>query len=197
MPVTRVRIGRGIAAAAVLVSTLPWGPSALLSAHWGPQGQSQQAAPAPAGPATTEGCTTKVVPAKLNFTMKDLDDKKVKLADFKGKIIVLNFWATWCVPCKTEIPEFVELQKQYEAQGVQFIGVSVDDTPALLRPYVEAQAMNYPVLQGKGHDEVLDAYGPIKSLPMTYVIRRDGTFCKRHAGPVERDVLERELKTLF
>ena len=191
-------MGRGIGAAAVLVSTtLSWSLSAQLSAYGRPHAPSQQVAPAPAEPGTTEACTTKVVPAKLNFTMKDLDDKKVKLAEFKGKIIVLNFWATWCVPCKTEIPEFVELQKQYEAQGVQFIGVSVDDTAAKLKPYAEAQAMNYPVLQGKGHDEVLDAYGPIKSLPVTYVIRRDGTFCKRHAGPVEKDILERELKSLF
>jgi peroxiredoxin len=193
MPVTRVRTGCGIAAAAIFVSAMPW----VLSAHPRVHAPSQQSAPAPAGPPTTEGCTTKVVPAKLNFAMKDLDDKKVSLNEFKGKILVLNFWATWCVPCKTEIPEFVELQKQYEAQGVQFVGISVDDTAAKLKPYVEAQAMNYPVLQGKGHDAVLDAYGPIKSLPVTYVIRRDGTFCKRHAGPVEKDVLERELKSLF
>lgn len=191
MPVTGAEIGRVASAAAVLVTTtLSWS----LSAH-PPSHASQQEAPAP--PSVTEACTTKVVPAKLNFTMKDLDDKKVKLAEFKGKIIVLNFWATWCVPCKTEIPEFVELQKQYEPQGVQFIGISVDDTVAKLKPYVEAQSMNYPVLQGKGHDEVLDAYGPVQSLPVTYVIRRDGTFCRRHAGPVAKDVLERELKSLF
>ena len=187
------RVGRGIAAAAIFFSAMPW----VLSAHPQVQASSQQPAPAPAEPPATEGCTTKVVPAKLNFAMKDLDDKKVSLTEFKGKIIVLNFWATWCVPCKTEIPQFVELQKQYEAQGVQFVGISVDDTAAKLKPYVEAQAMNYPVLQGKGHDAVLDAYGPITSLPVTYVIRRDGTFCKRHAGPVEKDVLERELKSLF
>lgn len=194
MPVTGVRIGRGVAAAALLVSTSLWS----LSAHSDSQTQapSGQTA-APAAPQATEGCTTKVVPAKLNFTMKNLDNRKVKLAAFKGKIIVLNFWATWCIPCKTEIPEFVELQKQYEAEGVQFIGVSVDDPLAKLKPYAEAQAMNYPVLQGKGHDEVLDAYGPIAALPVTYVIRRDGTFCKRHAGPVAREILERELKSLF
>ncbi|HEX6464022.1 MAG TPA: redoxin domain-containing protein [Vicinamibacterales bacterium] len=191
MPVTRSFICRGSVAAAVLAFTsLPWN----LSAHPGSQAQSQQATPdAP----PIEGCTTKVVPAKLNFTLKDLDGKKIKLAEFKGKIIVLNFWATWCVPCKTEIPEFVELQKQYEPEGVQFVGISVDDTVAKLTPYVEAQSMNYPVLQGKGHDEVLDAYGPVQSLPVTYVIRRDGTFCKRHVGPVAKDVLERELKSLF
>jgi cytochrome c biogenesis protein CcmG/thiol:disulfide interchange protein DsbE len=172
--------GRILAAAVLLAST------------------SLTAAPqqAPAAPATSEGCTTKIVPAKLNFTMKDADDKKVKLADFKGKVIVLNFWATWCVPCKTEIPEFVELQKQFESQGVQFIGISVDDTPAKLRPYIAEHEMNYPVLQGKANEGVLDAYGPLATVPTTYLIKRDGNVCKRHSGAVTKDVLEHELKSL-
>src|SRR5262249_11111255 len=133
MPVASVRGSRVLLAAALLGSV-------TLSAH--------QKASAPNGPQPADGCTTKGVPAKLNFTLKDVDDKKVKLVDFKGKVIVLNFWATWCVPCKTEIPEFVDLQKQYEPQGVQFIGISVDDTAAKLRPYISEHSMNYPVLQG-------------------------------------------------
>ena len=158
-----------------------------------------QRAATPAAPDSSEGCTTKVVPAKLNFTLKDPDDKKVKLADYKGKVIVLNFWATWCVPCKTEIPEFVELQKQYEQQGVQFIGVSVDEKSTLpkLKPYVEEHSMNYPVLQGNSNEGLLDAYGPLAAVPTTYLIKRDGTLCKRHSGAVTKDVLERELKTLI
>ena len=178
---TRTRPGRGFGAAALLLST------------------SLSAAPqqAPAAPPSSEGCTTKVVPAKLNFTLKDQDNKKVKLADFKGKVIVLNFWATWCVPCKTEIPEFVELQKQFEPEGVQFIGVSVDDTVAKLRPYIAEHSMNYPVLQGKSNEGVLDAYGPLGSVPTTYLIKRDGNVCKRYSGEVGRDALERELKSLI
>jgi peroxiredoxin len=147
--------------------------------------------------AADDVCDADGKPAKLTFTLKDMNGTKVKLTDFKGKIIVLNFWATWCVPCKTEIPEFVELQDQYGAQGVQFIGLSVDDTMAKLKPYVAQQKMNYPVLQGRGHDEVLDAFAPIKSLPVTILIRRDGTICKRHAAPVTKDALENELKALF
>jgi peroxiredoxin len=189
MPVSSVSIGRGVTTAAVLVSTiLSW----TVSAH------RQTAAQPTEPPAIAEGCTTKVVPAKLNFTLKDVNDKKVKLADFKGKVIVLNFWATWCVPCKTEIPEFVELQKEYESDGVQFIGVSVDgkDTVAKLRPYIAEHSMNYPVLQGSSNEGLLDAYGPIGAVPTTYLIKRDGNLCKRHAGPVSKDVLARELKTL-
>jgi peroxiredoxin len=176
---TPVRTRRGLVAAALLASI-------SLSA--------QQQAPPPSE--TNEGCTTKTVPAKLNFTLKDSDDKKVKLADFKGKVIVLNFWATWCVPCKTEIPEFVQLQKQFEPQGVQFIGVSVDDPVAKLRPYIAEHSMNYPVLQGKSNEGVLDAYGPLGAVPTTYLIKRDGNVCKRHSGAVTKDVLERELKSL-
>jgi thiol-disulfide isomerase/thioredoxin len=146
--------------------------------------------------AAGEVCDAKPSPAKLNFTFKDVNDAKVKLADFKGKLIVLNFWATWCGPCKTEIPSFVELQSQYADKGVQFIGLSVDDTSAKLKPYVEAHKMNYPVLQGRGHDDVLDAFGPVKALPVTVLINRDGSICKRHAGPVEKDILDSELKAI-
>lgn len=178
---TTARTRRGFVAAALLASV-------SLSAH--------QQASAPAGPQPAEGCTTKVVPAKLNFTLKDVDDKKVKLVDFKGKVIVLNFWATWCVPCKTEIPEFVDLQKQYEPQGVQFIGISVDDTAAKLRPYISEHSMNYPVLQGKSNEGVLDAYGPVSVMPTTFLIKRDGNVCKRYQGAVTKDVLEHELKSL-
>ena len=180
---TSARSGRGLLVAALLTSTTLFA--------------TPQQEPTP--PPTTEGCTTKIVPAKLNFTLKDADDKKVRLAEFKGKVIVLNFWATWCVPCKTEIPEFVELQKVYESQGVQFIGISVDqkETIGKLRPYIAEHSMNYPVLQGTSNEGVLDAYGPLSTVPTTYLIKRDGNVCKRHAGAVTKDVLERELKSLL
>jgi peroxiredoxin len=185
MPVTRSGIDRGLSAAVLVISTtVPW--SAVAHAR-----------PSSAALTVDEVCDAKPTAAKLNFTLKDMNDVKVKLADFKGKVIVLNFWATWCVACKTEIPEFVELQDQYAEQGVQFIGLSVDDTPAKLKAYVAEHKMNYPVLRGRGHDEVLDAFSPIKSLPVTILIRRDGTICKRHAEPVSKDTLESELKALF
>ena len=173
--------GRGVAAVALL----------LLGSF---QAASQQS---PVAMTDGAGCTTRVVPAKLNYTLKDQDDKKVKLADFKGKVIVLNFWATWCGPCKVEIPAFVDLQTQYEPQGVQFIGVSVDDTAAKLRPYIAEHAMNYPVLQGTSNGGLMDAYGPLAAVPTTYLIKRDGNVCKRHSGEVSKAVLERELQALI
>ena len=99
-------------------------------------------------------CDANAKAAPLDFTLKDVQNKDVKLASFKGKVLVIDFWATWCGPCKLEIPGFVDLQNRYGAQGLQFIGVSVDDKLEQLKPYVAEYKMNYPVLQGLGHDDM-------------------------------------------
>src|SRR5258706_15325361 len=88
--------------------------------------------PSPTGSA----CPANAKPANLNFTMKDMSGKNVRLAEFKGKVILLDFWATWGIPGKVEIPWFVEFEKKYGSQGLQVIGVSVDDTVEKLQPYV-------------------------------------------------------------
>ena len=82
----------------------------------------------------------------------------VVLSRFKGKVLLLDFWATWCEPCKVEIPAFVDFQEKYGKDGLQIVGISIDDTPAQLEPYVKDMKMNYPVLVGKDHDDVQDAY---------------------------------------
>jgi thiol-disulfide isomerase/thioredoxin len=97
-------------------------------------------------------------------------------------VILLDFWATWCVPCKFEIPGFVELQRKYGQDGLQVIGVSVDDTVEKLLPFVKEFKMNYPVLQGLGHDDVQEAYGPVVAIPTSVVITRDGLICARYTG---------------
>jgi len=142
-------------------------------------------------------CDATAKPAPLNFTLKDMQNKDVKLADFKGKVIVLDFWATWCGPCKLEIPGFVDLQAKYGARGLQFIGISVDDKLEQLKPYVAEYKMDYPVLQGLGHDDVQDAFGPIWGIPTTIVIGRDGNICRKHQGLAGRDLFEREIKSLL
>ena len=114
--------------------------------------------------------------------MKDMNGKDVKLSDYKGKVILLDFWATWCGPCKFEIPGFVQLQEKYGKHGLQVIGVSVDDTVKQLQPYVAEYKMNYPVLQGLGHDDVQEAYGPMWGIPISVVISRDGMICAKHTG---------------
>jgi thiol-disulfide isomerase/thioredoxin len=149
--------------------------------------------------ATANGgvCDANAKPAPLNFTLKDVQNKDVKLGDFKGKVLVVDFWATWCGPCKLEIPGFVDMQRKYGAQGLQFLGISVDDKLEELKPYVAEFKMNYPVLQGLGHDEVQDAFGPIWGIPTTIVITRDGKICRKHQGFARKDVFESEIKSLL
>src|SRR5215468_1472759 len=91
-------------------------------------------------------CPADAKPANLNFTLKDVNNKDVNLASLKGKVILLDFWATWCGPCKIEIPWFVEFQQKYGKDGLQVVGVSIDDTLDKLKPFVTQYKMNYTVL---------------------------------------------------
>jgi len=137
--------------------------------------------------------------APLNFTLKDMNGVDVKLANFKGKPIVLNFWATWCGPCRAEIPSLVELQKQYgdEGKDVVILGVSVDDPVEKLKPYASQMKMNYPVLVGNGREDVQDAFGPLWGIPVTVFIGRDGNIAKKHSGIATKEQFEQEIKALL
>src|SRR3954468_3489532 len=145
----------------------------------------------------TEACPAAAKPANLNFTLKDLSDADVKLSAFKGKVILLDFWATWCGPCKIEIPWFIEFQNKYGKNGLQVVGVSTDDTPAKLKPYVASMKMNYLVLQGLDRDDVQDAYGPLFGIPVTVLISRDGKVCAKHVGLSSKERFESEIKSLL
>jgi thiol-disulfide isomerase/thioredoxin len=142
-------------------------------------------------------CDPKPKAATLNFTLKDAGGKPVKLADFKGKVIVLNFWATWCVPCRAEIPTLVELQTRYGAKGLQVVGVSTDDPVEKLKPFVAKYKMNYPVLTAFNDGAILDTYGPMVVVPWSVIIKRDGNACVKHIGPVTKDTFEKEIKALL
>ena len=148
---------------------------------------------APAGAA----CPANAKPAKLNFTLKDLQNSDVSLASLKGKVLILDFWATWCGPCKIEIPWFIEFQQKYGKDGLQVVGVSVDDTIDKLKPYVAQMKMNYLVLQGLDHDDLQDAFGPIFGIPVTVLISRDGRMCTKHTGLSSKDAFEHEIKSLL
>ncbi len=141
-------------------------------------------------------CMADAKPANLDFTMKDLDGKDVSLASFKGKVILLNFWATWCGPCKAEIPGFVELQEQYKNDLV-IVGYSVDDTAEKARAFAKEWKMNYPILLGEGREEVQEAYGPIYGIPASFLISKDGKVCRRHMGIAPKAVFEKEIKALL
>ena len=137
--------------------------------------------------------------APLRFTLKDMNGVDVKLASFKGKPIVMNFWATWCGPCRAEIPSLVELQKAYSAEGkdVVILGISVDDPVEKLKPYASQMKMNYPVLVGNGREDVQDAFGPLWGIPVTVFIDREGRIAKKHSGIASKEQFEQEIKALL
>jgi peroxiredoxin len=167
-------------AALVVNATMPWRASNThTEAHAG------------------ESCPADAKTANMNFTLKDVDDKDVKLSDYKGKVVLLDFWATWCGPCKVEIPGFIELQDKYGKDGFQVLGVSVDDRAEQLRPYIADMKMNYPVLQGLGHDDMMDSFGPILGIPTTMIISRDGKICGTHAGLTSKETFENQIKALL
>ncbi len=181
-----------IALAALTITTqMPW----LTADH--PEMVAQPVVTASDNTQPVLECPADAKPANLDFTLKDVEGKDVTLADFKGKVILLDFWATWCGPCKVEIPHFVEFQKTYGTQGLQIVGVSVDDPVDKLAPYVKEMGMNYPVLQGLGRDDLQDAFGPILGIPVSVMISRDGKVCATHTGLTEKDVFEQEIKALL
>ncbi len=155
------------------------------------------AAPAPAATrAQGSVCSANQKPANLDFTVKDMNGQNIRFASYKGKVILLNFWATWCGPCKAEIPGFVELQQQYNRDLV-VLGFSVDDPVEKVKAFANEYSMNYPVLVGLGRDDVQEAYGPIWGIPTSFVIGRDGRVCKKHMGMASKDQIEREIKGLL
>jgi peroxiredoxin len=135
--------------------------------------------------------------ANLDFTVKDMNGAKVRLSDYKGKVILINFWATWCPPCKMELPGFIELYAQYKDQGLVILGVSGDDDPETLRTFATEWKINYPMLVGRDEEKLLDAYGPLYGYPTSVIVGRDGAVCGRHVGPATKEEFEREIKALL
>jgi thiol-disulfide isomerase/thioredoxin len=142
-------------------------------------------------------CPANAKKANLESTLTDMNGKAVKLSDYKGKVILLDFWATWCGPCRIEIPHFVELQKQYGPKGLVVLGFSVDDTVDRLKPFANEFQMNYPVLVGLGRDDVQDAFGPIWGMPTTLLISRDGRICRKNTGIQGKAKYERDINALL
>jgi cytochrome c biogenesis protein CcmG/thiol:disulfide interchange protein DsbE len=137
--------------------------------------------------------------ANLNFVLKDSSGRDFNLASQKGKVILLDFWATWCPPCKVEIPWFVEFQQKYGPQGLVVIGVSVDDPPSKLKPFGDQYKVNYPLLVGDGRDDIKGprGYNAAWGLPKTFVIGRDGKICKTHIGLSVKEHFEQQIKSLL
>ncbi len=134
--------------------------------------------------------------AAPQFTLRDATGKDTKLADFRGKAVLLNFWATWCGPCKLEIPWFIEFQNKYRSQGLAVVGVSMDeDGWKVITPYVQKVGMNYPVLLG--NEDVAKRYGGVDGLPTTFLIDRTGKIAAMHTGIVGKNTYEEEILQLL
>ena len=128
-----------------------------------------------------------------DFTLQTLDGKNMKLSDFRGKAVLLNFWATWCGPCKIEMPWFVQLQQQYGPEGLQIVGVAMDDSSSEdIAKFVKEMGINYPILLGK--ESVGQSYGGVGVLPTTFFIDRDGKFVGREFGLQSRSVFVDHIK---
>src|ERR1700678_558378 len=128
-----------------------------------------------------------------DFTLESLDGKSMRLSDLRGKAVLLNFWATWCVPCKIEMPWFVELQRQYGAQGLQIVGVAMDDASKEdIAKFAKDMGVNYPILIGK--EAVGDQYGGIPALPETFFIGRDGKIVDKILGLKGKGDIEEDIK---
>ena len=147
-------------------------------------------------PLCAQTCSAEAKPLNLSLRFKDIRGKSVTLSDYKGKVVVIDFWATWCPPCRKEIPGLITLYDAYKSRGLVVLGVSMDDSMSDIRKFAKKAAMNYPILIGNGHDDLEPAFGPLP-LPNAFVISREGKICFKHEGLTEKDQLEREIARLF
>jgi len=129
-----------------------------------------------------------------DFTLTDTGGQKVSLSDFKGKAVILNFFASWCPPCRSEIPDFIALQKAYGDRGFTFVGVSITDAQDS-KNFAQKSGINYPVLVDDGKVSVL--YGPVRSIPTTYVIGKDSKIVKMYIGARSRETFEGDIKEML
>jgi peroxiredoxin len=133
--------------------------------------------------------------ATYDFVLKNEHNAPVNMADYRGKVVIVNFWATWCGPCKTEIPDFVKLYAEYKDKGLVVVGISIDDSPQQLQAFMKQFNMNYPVLQMT--QDVESAWGPFYGYPTSFIVARDGSICAKHLGPATKEQFEQEIKSLL
>ena len=129
------------------------------------------------------------------FSLTDTNGKPLNLADLKGKVVLLDFWATWCAPCKVEIPHFVEMQKKYGPQGLQIVGLSIDDDAKPVREFTQKMGMNYPVAMAD--EKLTTQYGGILGLPVAFMIDKNGNIVSKFVGETKPEVFEQEIQKLL
>jgi peroxiredoxin len=129
-------------------------------------------------------------PLAPDFKLKDLNGSEISLSDYEGKVLFINFWATWCPPCRAEIPEFIEFYKEYKSQGLEILGVSVDKMSAQkVLAFAKANEMNYPIAMYTM--DLINDYRPGNSIPTTIVIDREGRIRHKQVGSMSKEMLVR------
>ncbi len=138
-----------------------------------------------------------VIPGALapDFSLPQLDGAPLQLSAYRGKVVLLDFWATWCEPCQEEIPRFMNLQNEYGKQGLEIIGVSMDDTSDPVRDLYRRLGMNYRVVMGNA--KIGELYGGVLGLPIAFLIGRDGRIYSKHIGATDASVFQREILSLL
>lgn len=126
---------------------------------------------------------------------RDLAGRTVSLRAFRGKVVLLNFWATWCAPCQIELPRFAAWQRKYGPEGLQVIGVAMDDAPGPVRARVRKLGLEFPVMMGDA--AIGTRYGGVLGLPVTFLVARDGTVAARFAGETSLEEMEKEIQGLL
>jgi thiol-disulfide isomerase/thioredoxin len=141
------------------------------------------------------GSAATAIPAPA-FSLPDLEGNRVELSQFRGKVLVIDFWATWCPPCREAIPELVAMKKKYGPQGFDIVGISLDENPArVIPPFVEQFGINYPIVVANA--EVSTAFGGIFGLPTTFIVDRNGNIAQRYIGYVDPAVIARDVEALL
>ncbi len=131
-----------------------------------------------------------------DFALEDANGQTLKLSDLRGKVVLLNFWATWCGPCKVEIPWFIEMEREFKDQGFAVVGVSMDeDGWKAVKPFMQDMKVNYRMVLGT--EEMAQLYGGVEALPTSYVLDRNGKVASVHMGIVSRKVFEEEIRALL
>ncbi|HXZ31970.1 MAG TPA: TlpA disulfide reductase family protein [Terriglobales bacterium] len=130
-----------------------------------------------------------------DFSLPELSGELLQLSTYREKVVLLDFWATWCDPCREEVPLFANLQNKYGQQGLQIIGISMDDSPDPVRDFYHRFKMNYPVVLG--NPQIAERYGGVLGLPIAFLIARDGRIYTKHIGATDISVVEREILGLL